>query len=120
MSTTEAPETLNSGHRALGQLLQRVESLVADFSADINKALAPLVSAALQENSGDIWFSGVIESFGWEEDHFSRVVDVRALCSKLKALIFDGLQEKGRGAYATVYKVRIPPVNDRGRSKIVD
>ncbi|KAK9828503.1 hypothetical protein WJX72_000424 [[Myrmecia] bisecta] len=91
---------------ALSLLLRTVEALITDFSTDVNVVLAPLATAALRETTDDIWLSEVLESFGWQGTCFTRPVDVRCLCSRLKALMFDGLQEKGKGSYAVVYKAR--------------
>ena len=91
--------------KALVNLLRTVEGLLTDFSSDINQVLAPIVEHALQESEGDVALPAVLHSFGWENGRFTQPVDIRALSSRLKALMFHGLQEKGKGSYAVVYKV---------------
>lgn len=93
--------------RALVNLLSAVDSLLTDFSCNINEILAPVVEQALRESEGEVALPAVLHAFGWENDHFVRPVDIRALSSRLKALMFHGLQEKGKGSYAVVYKVRV-------------
>lgn len=95
----------NKRCRALVNLLSAVDRLLTDFSSDINKVLAPIVEEALQESEGDVALPAVLHAFGWENGRFARSVDIRALSSRLKALMFHGLQEKGKGSYAVVYKV---------------
>lgn len=92
--------------RALVNLLGAVDGLLTDFSVNINEVLAPVVDKALRESEGEVALPAVLDAFGWENGHFVRPVDIRALSSRLKALMFHGLQEKGKGSYAVVYKVR--------------
>jgi len=91
--------------RALLKLLSVVDSLLTDFSSNANEVLAPVVEQALEESGGEVALPAVLHAFGWENDRFVRSVDIRALSSRLKALMFHGLQEKGKGSYAVVYKV---------------
>jgi hypothetical protein len=91
--------------RALLKLLRKVDSLLADFSSDVNEVLAPVVVEALQETERDVPLPGVLEQCGWENGRFTQSPDMRSLSSRLKALMFHGLQEKGKGSYAVVYKV---------------
>ncbi|BDA48672.1 Cyclin-dependent kinase A-1 [Coccomyxa sp. Obi] len=92
--------------RALVNLLSAVDGLLTDFSSNINEVLAPVVDQALRESEGEVALPAVLQAFGWENGHFVRPVDIRALSSRLKALMFHGLQEKGKGSYAVVYKAR--------------
>ena len=97
------PDTPEGERNALARLLEVSESLVADFTADVDGVLGPVLREVLAESG--VLLTAVVESFGWDGEQFTRQVDVRALCSRLKALLFDGLEQKGRGSYATVYKV---------------
>ena len=91
----------------MASLLAATEALTTNFSASVNESLANLVDDALAA-SDEPWLAELLASFGWEGGRFNRPVDVRELGSRLKALTLEGLQEKGRGAYAVVYKVRAP------------
>lgn len=78
-------------NRALSRLLNVVDSLVTDFSSDIDAVLRPVVKDALQEAGDDEpVLLEVLRSFGWQEGRFTTHVDVRALSSRLKALMYDG------------------------------
>ena len=93
---------------AICALLRKLEELNCDFSLDAATALAPLTVDCINEAVGDRgWLLGVFESFGWDGQRYLRPIDVLAFGSRLKALMFDGLQQKGQGSYATVYKVRL-------------
>lgn len=92
------------GRSALHRLWTVAESLKADFTADTGAALSPVVVEALSE--GDILLTEMVVSFGWDGQRFARPVNCQAFISRLKALMYDGLELKGEGSYATVYKVR--------------
>lgn len=96
-----------SQQEAIRALLNNLEELSCDFSRDAGVTLAPLVAACISEPAARDagWLIDVFESFGWDGNTFTRPVDVRAFASRVKALMFDGLQQKGQGSYATVYKV---------------
>ena len=84
-------------NRALSTLLNVVDSLVTDFSSDIDAVLRPVVADALQEAGNDEpVLLEVLRSFGWHEGQFKTHVDVRALSSRLKALMYDGYVPGGR------------------------
>ena len=88
----------------LAKLLSVLEESLADFSLDINRVIVPLLEAALRESPDDYWLREEARAFGWNGRQFVQQIDLGAFCSRLKALTFDGLQEKGKGSYATVYK----------------
>lgn len=98
---------LSGQDSALASLLAATEALTTNFSVSINESLGQLVTDALAAST-EPWLGELLASFGWEGACFTRAVDVRELSSRLKALTLEGLQEKGRGAYAVVYKVRMP------------
>jgi len=98
----ESPE---GEKNALERLLRCTSELVGNFSADVNAELAPVVAEVLIESG--ILLREVFSSFGWDGQHFTRQVNIQALICRLKALVYDGLELKGRGSYASVYKVRI-------------
>ena len=98
---------LSGQDSALASLLSATEGLTTNFSVSINESLGQLVTDALTVST-EPWLGELLASFGWEGGCFTRAVDVRELSSRLKALTLEGLQEKGRGAYAVVYKVRTP------------
>ena len=99
-------EAQPAAQRVIRALLQKLEELSCDFSCDTAATLAPLVADCISEAPRDgAWLLSVFESFGWDGYRFTRSVDVRAFENRLKALMFDGLQQKGQGSYATVYKV---------------
>ncbi len=99
---------LSPQDQALARLLAATEALTTNFSASVNESLAHLVTSALAA-SDEPWLGELLASFGWEAGRFTRAVDVRELGSRLKALTLEGLQEKGRGAYAVVLKVTPAP-----------
>ena len=72
----------------------------------MRRALRPLVSRCLRECPDARWLLDVVQHFGWHGAGFSRPVDARAISCRLRTFLFDGLQRKGRGAFAVVYKVR--------------
>ena len=90
---------------ALHRLLDAAERLSANFMADPDAVLGPIVAEVLPESG--ILLTEVVESFGWDGQRFTRPVSCQALICRLKALMYDGLELKGRGAYATVYKASI-------------
>ncbi len=93
-----------SAKPCLAKLLGVLEDSLADFSLDINRVVAPLLEAALRESPEDYWLREEARAFSWNGSQFLQQIDVGAFCSRLKALTFDSLQEKGKGSYATVYK----------------
>ena len=100
-----------AAQEAIRALLHKLEELSCDFSRDTSTTLAPYVLSCLRSAPGDGgWLLRVFETFGWDGRCFARPVEVLALGSRLKALMFDGLQQKGQGSYATVYKVRRRPL----------
>lgn len=88
---------------ALQRLLEASSKLVGSFSVDVDAELRPVVSEVLAESG--LLLTEVIESFGWNGVQFTRPVDVQKLISRLKALVYDGLEPMGRGTFASVYKV---------------
>lgn len=99
--SSEAPER---ECRALRRLLSAAEGLKADFAADFDAALGPIVAEVLPDSG--ILLTEVVESFGWDGQRFTLPVSCQAFICRLKALMYDGLELKGRGAFATVYKAR--------------
>lgn len=97
-------ESSEGEKNALERLLHATAQLVGNFSADVNAELAPVVSEVLTESG--ILLTEVFESFGWDGARFTRQINIQALICRLKALVYDGLELKGRGSYASVYKVR--------------
>lgn len=102
---TGGAASLEQPCKALLKLLRKVDSLLTDFSSDVNEVLAPAVAEALLETERDVPLPAVLEQCGWKDGRFTESPDMRALSSRLKALMFHGLQEKGKGSYAVVYKV---------------
>ncbi len=96
-------ESSEGERRALQRLLDASSKLVGSFSADVDAELRPIVAEVLAESG--LLLTEVIESFGWNGVHFTRPVDVQKLISRLKALVYDGLEPMGRGTFASVYKV---------------
>lgn len=97
-------ESTEGERNALQRLLAATERLTGDFSADANSLLRPLVSEVLAESG--LFLTEVIESFGWNGEMFTMPINVEALLSRLKALVYDGLEPMGRGTFASVYKVQ--------------
>ena len=77
-------------NRALSQLLSAVDSLITDFSADIDAVLRPVIEDALEESGRNQWLGEVLRSFGWQDGGFTGPVDVRTLSSRLRALVYEG------------------------------
>lgn len=91
-------------------LLKRLEELSSDFSQDLDTALVPFVESCLKDGAAEgPWLLGVCESFGWDGQRFTRPLDLRVFASRLKALMYDSLQQKGQGSFAVVYKVCLLP-----------
>ena len=90
---------------SLQRLLRASSELIGDFSADVNVELAPVVSEVLPQSG--LLLTEVLNSFGWDGQRFTRQVNIQALICRLKALVYDALELKGRGSYASVYKVRV-------------
>ena len=88
----------------LARLLTVLDDSLADFSLDINRDIAPLLDAALRESPDDALLREEARAFSWNGSRFLQQIDIGAFSSRLKALTFDGLQEKGKGSYATVYR----------------
>ena len=88
----------------LARLLTVLDDSLADFSLDINRVIAPLLDAALRESPDDALLREEARAFSWNGTRFLQQIDVGAFSSRLKALTFDSLQEKGKGSYATVYR----------------
>ena len=97
-------ESSEGERSALQRLLEASSKLVGSFSADVDAELRPIVADVLAESG--LLLTEVIESFGWNGVQFTRPVDVQKFISRLKALVYDCLQLMGRGAYASVFKVR--------------
>lgn len=92
-------------HAAIRGLLQQLQHLGCDFSRDAGAALAPYAEKCVHEaGESGAFLDQVLRSFGWNGQRFTAPIDVVAFSSRLKALMFDGLQHKGQGSYATVYK----------------
>jgi hypothetical protein len=77
-------------NRALSQLLSAVDSLITDFAADIDSVLRPAIEDTLEESGQNQWLGEVLRSFGWQDGSFTAPVDVRALSSRLRALVYEG------------------------------
>ena len=99
-------ESTDGERNALQRLLEAAQKLVGNFTADVDLELRPVVAEVLAESG--LLLTEVIESFGWNGANFTRPVDVQKLISRLKALVYDGLEPMGRGTFASVYKVTQP------------
>ncbi len=81
---------------ALTRLIRAATSLTLDYTADVNVVLARYVRDALAEAQlqQDSWLAAVLKSYGWQDasGFVAGSVDVRSLVSRLKALLFEGLQ----------------------------
>lgn len=90
---------------ALSILLNRVEGQIGStFSLGNGSELEPLVAAALLENNWNEKLVEAVQDSGWDGTRFIQPVDVRGLFCRLKALMFENIEELGRGSYSTVYK----------------
>lgn len=109
-----ATEALVTGeHAALEALLHATEALVTDFSGDHRPSLTPLVVAAAAEQAARHpaqapFFQALLQSCSWDSGaaSFRRPLEARALCSRLKAFLLEGLQQAGAGSYSVVYRAR--------------
>lgn len=95
---------------ALPALLSLLERLMSSLAEDAASVLQPHVAQCLSEASNAPWLLDVFQHFGWDGSSFTRPVSARSLSCRLRTFLFDGLQKKGRGAFAVVYKVSSDPV----------
>lgn len=107
-------ESSEGERSALERLLETSSKLVGSFTADVDSELRPVVAEVLAESG--LLLTEVIESFGWNGEQFTRPVDVQKFISRLKALVYDGLEEMGRGTFANVYKVGVQDMASCTRS----
>ncbi len=89
--------------RKIMGLVHATDELFGNFLEDSSAALQnaisrleplpPAVEKALRE-------------FGWQQGSgFNSAVDLRALSSRLRAMLYSGLEQKGQGSFSTVYRV---------------
>ena len=90
---------------ALPALLAVLDTLMSSLAEDAASVLQPHVVQCLSETRDTRWLVNVFQHFGWDGACFTRPVDARSLSCRLRTFLFDGLQKKGRGAFAVVYKV---------------
>ena len=90
---------------ALPALLAVLDALMSSLAEDAANVLQPHVVQCLSETRDARWLVDVFQHFGWDGACFTRPVDARSLSCRLRTFLFDGLQKKGRGAFAVVYKV---------------
>ena len=91
---------------ALPALLSLLDSMMCSLAEDAGAVLQPHVALCLAEARNARWLLEVFQHFGWDGARFMRPVNARSLSCRLRTFLFDGLQRKGRGAFAVVYKVR--------------
>ena len=89
--------------RTIMALVHATDQLLGNFLEDSSTALQAAISRLeplppVVENA--------LREFGWQQGSgFTNAVDLRALSSRLRAMLYSGLEQKGQGSFSTVYRV---------------
>ena len=86
-------------------LIQATEQLIGNFLSDPGAALKPVILQLQAEASFTPVLQSALQEFGWQGTSFSSAIDLRALSSRLRAMLYSGLEQKGQGSFSIVFKV---------------
>ena len=93
--------------RTIMKLIQAIDQLIGNFLSDPAAALRPVISQLQAEAGFSPVLRGALQEFGWQGSCFSRGIDLRALSSRLRAMLYSGLEQKGQGSFSVVFKVAL-------------
>ena len=93
--------------RTIMKLIQAIDQLIGNFLSDPAAALKPVISQLQAEAGFSPVLRGALQEFGWQGSCFSRGIDLRALSSRLRAMLYSGLEQKGQGSFSVVFKVAL-------------
>ena len=89
--------------RSILTVIEAVDRLIGNFLSDPAAALTPVIIGCQPLGRQ---LDGALRDFGWDGASFARAPDLRALSSRLRAMLYSGLEQKGQGSFSLVYKVR--------------
>lgn len=89
--------------RSIMTVIEAVDRLIGNFLSDPAAALTPVIIGCQPLGRQ---LDGAVRDFGWDGASFARAPDLRALSSRLRAMLYSGLEQKGQGSFSLVYKVR--------------
>ena len=89
--------------RSIVTVIEAVDRLIGNFLSDPAAALKPVIIGCQPLGRQ---LDGALREFGWDGASFARAPDLRALSSRLRAMLYSGLEQKGQGSFSLVYKVR--------------
>ena len=88
--------------RSIMTVIEAVDRLIGNFLSDPAAALKPVIIGCQPLGRQ---LDGALRDFGWDGASFARPPDLRALSSRLRAMLYSGLEQKGQGSFSLVYKV---------------
>lgn len=86
--------------RIIVALIEAVDQLIGNFLSDPVAALQLLVSQLSP-------LPTVVENALRDAGYGSSAIDLRALSSRLRAMLYSTLEQKGQGSFSTVFRVSI-------------
>ena len=89
--------------RSIMTVIEAVDRLIGNFLSDPATALKPVIIGCQPLGRQ---LDVALREFGWDGASFARAPDLRALSSRLRAMLYSGLEQKGQGSFSLVYKVR--------------
>ncbi|CAK0738795.1 hypothetical protein CVIRNUC_001094 [Coccomyxa viridis] len=89
--------------RSIVTVIEAVDRLIGNFLSDPAAALKPVIIGCQPLGRQ---LDGALREFGWDGASFARAPDLRALSSRLRAMLYSGLEQKGQGSFSLVYKAR--------------
>ena len=89
------------------KLIQAIDQLIGNFLSDPAAALKPVICQLQAEAGFSPVLRGALQEFGWQGSSFTRGIDLRALSSRLRAMLYSGLEQKGQGSFSIVFKVAL-------------
>ena len=95
--------------RTIMRLIQAIDQLIGNFLSDPAAALKPIILQLQAEAGFSPVLRGALQEFGWQGSCFGRGIDLRALSSRLRAMLYSGLEQKGQGSFSVVFKVHLLP-----------
>ena len=93
--------------RTIMKLIQAIDQLIGNFLSDPAAALKPVISQLQAEAGFSPVLRGALQEFGWQGSCFGGGIDLRALSSRLRAMLYSGLEQKGQGSFSVVFKVAL-------------
>ena len=93
--------------RTIMRLIQAIDQLIGNFLSDPAAALKPVISQLQAEAGFSPVLRGALQEFGWQGSCFTSGIDLRALSSRLRAMLYSGLEQKGQGSFSVVFKVAL-------------